>query len=83
MFKHPVGFWIQVDRVAVLELWSAQEPAVCCWYNKRNIDQNCKEWTTLSFIASILYYDQQMHNYFKNCYTPTCYDSIVSSSGSV
>ena len=29
----------------------------------------------------ILYYDQQIHNYFTNYYTPTCFDSIVSSSG--
>jgi len=25
-----------------------------------------------SFI--ILYYDQQMHNYFTNCHTPACFD---------
>jgi len=31
-----------------------------------------------SFI--ILYYDQQMHNYFTNYHTPTCFDTIVSSS---
>ena len=30
----------------------------------------------------ILYYDQQMHNYFINYHTPTCFDTIVSSSGS-
>ena len=34
-----------------------------------------------SFI--ILYYDQQMHNYFTNYHTPTCFDTIVSSSGSL
>jgi len=34
-----------------------------------------------SFI--ILHYDQQMHNYFTNYYTaPTCFDTIMSSSGS-
>ena len=30
----------------------------------------------------ILYYDQQMHNYFTNYGTPTCFDTITSSSGS-
>jgi len=34
-----------------------------------------------SFI--ILYYNQQMHNYFTNYQTPTCFDTIVSSSGSL
>ena len=28
-----------------------------------------------------LYYDQQMHNYFTNYRTPTCFDTVVSSSG--
>jgi len=31
----------------------------------------------------ILYYDQQMHNYFTNYHTATCFDTIVSSSGSL
>ena len=31
----------------------------------------------------ILYYDQQMHNYFTNYDTPTCLGTIVSSSGSL
>jgi len=31
----------------------------------------------------ILYYNQQMHNYFTNYHTPTCLDTIVSSSGSL
>ena len=31
----------------------------------------------------ILYYDQQMHNYFTNYYTATCFDTIVSSSRSL
>ena len=33
----------------------------------------------VSFI--ILYCDQQMHSYFTNCHTPTCFDTIVSSAG--
>jgi len=35
----------------------------------------------VSFI--ILYNDQQMHGYFTNYHTPTCFDTIVSSSGSL
>ena len=31
----------------------------------------------------ILHYDQQMHNYFTNYHTATCFDTIVSSSGSL
>jgi hypothetical protein len=34
------------------------------------------------YIFFILYYDQQMHNYFTNYRTPTRFDTIVSSSGS-
>jgi len=30
----------------------------------------------------ILFYDQRMHDYFTNFHTPTCFDTIVSSSGS-
>jgi len=33
----------------------------------------------VSFI--ILYYGQQMHNYFTNYHTATCFDTIVSFSG--
>ena len=32
---------------------------------------------------TIFYYDQQMHNYFTNYHTPTCFDTIVSSSGTL
>jgi len=31
----------------------------------------------------ILHYDQQMHNYFTNYHTATCFDTIVSSSDSL
>jgi len=31
----------------------------------------------------ILYNDQQMHNSLTNYHTPTCFDTIVSSSGSL
>jgi len=34
-------------------------------------------------INLILYYDQQMQNYFTNYHTPTCFDTIVSTSGSL
>jgi hypothetical protein len=30
-----------------------------------------------------LYYDRQIHNYFTNYHTPTCFDTIVSSSGNL
>jgi len=30
-----------------------------------------------------LVYAQQMHNYFTNYHAPTCFDTIVSSSGSL
>jgi hypothetical protein len=29
------------------------------------------------------YYDQQIHNYFTNYHTPMCFDTVVSSSGSL
>jgi len=32
---------------------------------------------------TILYSDQQMHNYFTNYHTPTCFDTILSSSDSL
>ena len=31
----------------------------------------------------ILYNDQQMHNYFTNYHTATCFDTIISSTGSL
>jgi len=31
----------------------------------------------------ILYNDQQMHNYFTNYHTTTCFDTIVLSSGNL
>jgi len=34
-----------------------------------------------SFIT--LYYDQQLHDYFINYHTPTYFDTIASSSGSL
>jgi len=41
-------------------------------------------WWSISWnIFVTLYYDQQMHNYFTNYHTPTCFDTIVSSSGSL
>jgi len=30
----------------------------------------------------ILYYNQQMHNYFTNFRAPICFDTVVSSAGS-
>jgi hypothetical protein len=40
----------------------------------------------LIHITCIFYYfvlDQQMHSSFTNYHTPTCFDTIVSSSGSL
>jgi len=31
----------------------------------------------------MLYYDQQMHSYFTNYHTATCFDTVVSSSDSL
>jgi len=41
------------------------------------------KYSFIRYIFLNLYYDQQMHNYFTNYHTPTCFDTIVSSSGSV
>ena len=30
-------------------------------------------------VLDILYYDQQMSNYFTSYHTPTCFETIVSS----
>jgi len=40
--------------------------------------RNFRIYTDLFF-----YNDQQMHNYFTNYHTATCFDTIVSSSGSL
>jgi len=37
----------------------------------------------LTMLYSISYYDQQLNNYFTYYHTPTCFDTIVSSSGSL
>ena len=36
----------------------------------------------MSVFFVVLYYDQQMHKYFTNYHTPTCFNTVVSSSGS-
>jgi len=38
-------------------------------------------WVTPPRCFFILYCDQQMHNYFTNYHTPTCFDTVVSFSG--
>ena len=40
---------------------------------------NCPQ----SFLFNLLSYDQQMHNYFTNNHTVTCFDTSVSSSDSL
>ena len=52
---------------------STRQPSSVFYYNT----------STLYFSLHILYYDQQMHNYFTNYHTPTCFDTFVSSSGSL
>jgi len=47
------------------------------WHAQGRIDMS----VLVCFFIS--YYDQQMHNYFTNYHTPTCFDTIVSSSGSL
>jgi len=37
----------------------------------------------VSVYCIILYYDQQMQNYVTNYLTPTCFDTMMSSSGSL
>jgi len=49
------------------------------WLILEEKSKNCFHYS----VFIILYYDQQMHNYFTNYYTPTCFDIIVSSSGSL
>jgi len=50
------------------------------WLRKYNFVYYC---IIIIIIIIILYNDQQMHNYFTNYYTATCFDSIVSSSDSL
>ena len=40
----------------------------------QDIQKNVAYFFILFFI---LYYDQQMHNYFRNYPTPQCFDTIV------
>jgi len=49
----------------------------CLNVEERSCSHKC--WYPFSFL--FLYYDQQMHNYITNYHTPTCFDTIVSSSG--
>jgi hypothetical protein len=40
----------------------------------------CSNWSMVVYFV-FLYYYQLMHNYFTNDHTPTCFDTLVSSSG--
>jgi len=44
---------------------------------------NCYFNTLYRAFIIIFYYDQQMHNYFTNYHTATCFDTTVSFSGSL
>jgi hypothetical protein len=46
-------------------------------------ERECPADNYVYVIFIILYYDQQMHNYFTNYHTATCFDTIVSSSDSL
>jgi hypothetical protein len=52
--------------------------AVVCFLPGRAKDLSAPQYLTL-----FLYYDQQMHNYITNYHTATCFDTIVSSAGSL
>jgi len=57
-------------------------PETNCWFCCRNTVNGLFQYMyRASFI--ILYFDQQMHNYFTNHHTPPCFDTIGSSSGSL
>jgi hypothetical protein len=73
-------------RISVTQYWHTS------FYNRRSANERnsisetaCSFYFNTLFHASfiILYYDQQMNNYFTNYHTPpTCFDTIVSPSGS-
>jgi hypothetical protein len=48
-----------------------------------NISRLLTEKQLYLLYSFILHYDQQMHNYFTNYHTPTCFDTVVSSSHSL
>jgi len=64
-----------VGKVAALLLRLREIVGVC------RVNYCCNTLYRASFI--ILYNDQQMHNYFTNYHTATCFDTIVSSSDSL
>ena len=60
--------------------------AYCCVFNTDICTLNQHTVVAhngISYIFIILYSDQQMHNYFTNYHTATCFDIIVSSSDSL
>jgi hypothetical protein len=68
---------IKDGRVVCVQQQPLLDLARCCNTHKTNRAK------TFFFYFIILYYDQQTHDYFTNCHTATCFDTIVSSSGSL
>ena len=82
--KQPGSVW----TVCCLEVIDVHRPyyAGPCFNCRKSEGQSSAN--TVSIISiymdlcasfTILYYNQQMHNYFTNYHTPTCFDTIVSS----
>ena len=52
----------------------------CCNNHNNNYNRDFYILYHVPCIFYYLHYDQQMHNYFTNYHTATCFDTIVSSS---
>jgi len=52
-------------------------------YRAKHKSKPKNAFTLLIGLFTILYYGQQTNNYFTNYHTPTCFDTIVSSSRSL
>ena len=88
---HPQSSQIPVEQYAVqkwqmLIIRTMQVHAVNVGRERRNYQRilySLFQYLFRSASLVILYYDQQMHNYFTNYHTATCFDTIVSSSDSL
>jgi hypothetical protein len=52
-------------------------------WNRVESNPTLKSYFSNNHFNIILYYNQQMHNYFTNYRSPTCFDTTVSSSDSL
>ena len=71
-----------------LKILYDHEEAVFNHMVRRYLKNKCESFRVIEkflkeFLFSILYYAQKIHNYITNYHTPTCFDTIVSSSGSL